>query len=286
VLETGQTQFFDSDKMQVVFPVHQTKTLSKVLESFIDGADTAFMKFQPDRTVLTSIDSQRRSMHTCTFLPSAFTLYTIPIVIRNHRINVTKLLKVLQSDRLMLVLSLCESQLVAATVKTVAETPQYTVITDSTDDTVYLQVQDIHYKDWDSFYINSLEFSTQVLELSTGGTCTEVAFSPSSLEWKTQCETGKISFVANDGFSDADFQIVTRPQVKYNNWYFTKYLKQLYTLCLVSKNRVRGYLQPGSPLVFEFVLSAAVTVVFITAPVVPPVDSSVDFSDTWTYLKK
>ena len=271
--------------MHVVFPVHQTKTLTKILESTIDGSDTAFLKFQPDKTILTSIDTERRSMHTCTFLPSAFTFYEIPTVIRNHRFNVTKLLKVLQSDRRILVLTLKDCQLVAGTLKTVADIPTFTVISDPTDDTVYLQAQQIHYQDWDSFYIHSLEFSTQVLELSTGGSVTVVTFAPSSLEWKTQFETGKISIVANDGFSDADFQIVKRPQLTYSNCYFTKYLKQVYSLCLVSKNRVRGYLQPGSPLVLEFHLSSAVTVVFITAPAALPVDKPVDFSDRWTYLK-
>ena len=256
--------------MHVVFPVPQTKLLTKLLESILDGSDTAFIKMQPDKLIISSIDTQRRGMHTCTFLQSVFTVYTVSTGGQKHRFSVTKLLKMLQSDRRILSLSLCDSQLGAATLKNAADAPKYTVITDKTDNTLYLQTLDIQYSAWDCFDIHSLELSTQVLELSTGGSYTQVALSPTSLELTTHFETGCIRFSSQDGYSHSDFQLIKIPEGWYSNCYFTKYLKQVYPLCQVSKGRVRGYMRPNTPLVLEFFLGSGVTVVFLTAPTVEP----------------
>ena len=171
--------------MQLAFSCQLTKSLASILESIMDGTDNGLLKINKTSTIITAIDSQRQSMHVCTFLASAFAVYECPQEAYTFHIDVVKLFKLLRQEGGSLVLAQRGTELLATVL---TNTHKQVVISSRTDKTIYLRGDVIDFRNWNSFLLNSNEAGMLVLELSTGGTFTKIELSPNALPWQGTAE--------------------------------------------------------------------------------------------------
>lgn len=252
--------------MYIVLTTKTQASMTKYLETLLEGAERALIRIGTGSTEIVCTDAQRQTSYSATFLPNAFYSYQVQKAVSGW-FSIQKLQRLLQrQDKGRAALVLQKGVLSVTTVR-LTEAPdckaqRFATATESTHRT-----SPIDPKCWDFFRIDSTALGSWVLELATGGGTTSVTISPFMVQFRAEFETGRITIQASPDNTTTLFQIRTlQPDTSYTNRYTTKYLKQLHLLCIASGPSVRVLLQSGSPMWLQFELSKDIHVSCFISP--------------------
>lgn len=255
--------------MLLVLTTKTQASMTKYLETLLEGAERALIRIDTDSTEIVCTDAQRQTSYSATFAPTAFYSYQVQNAVSGW-FSIQKLQRLLQrQDKGRAALVVQNGALMVTTVRSAGapngKPQRFATATPST-----LRPSPVDPRCWDLIRIDSTVLGAWVLELATGGGTTSVTISPCMVQFRAEFETGRITIQASPDHTTTAFQIRTlQPDTTYTNRYTTKFLKQLHLLCIASGPSVCVLLQSGLPMWLQFELSKDIQVSCFISPLAP-----------------